>query len=52
MIGKLDYEGTMKQWDRYREMIANGFKGSLPRDWFEMILCHILELEEELEAKG
>lgn len=28
-------EKTMRQWDMYRKMIADGCTTSLPRDWFE-----------------
>ncbi len=28
-------ERIMQQWDHYRELIASGFGGALPRDWFE-----------------
>jgi len=28
----------MKQWDKYRKMIADGCPGSTPRDWFENLL--------------
>jgi hypothetical protein len=28
-------EEVMQQWDYWREEIANGHKGSAPRDWFE-----------------
>jgi hypothetical protein len=33
-----EYEEIMKQWDYWREQIANGDKSSAPRDWFECIL--------------
>jgi hypothetical protein len=33
-------EEIMKQWDYWRGEIANGHKGSAPRDWFESILDH------------
>jgi len=28
-------EEVMRQWDYWRKEIANGHKGSAPRDWFE-----------------
>ena len=31
-------EGIMKEWDKWREYIAAGGKGSWPRDAFESLL--------------
>mgnify|MGYP006291662389 CR=1 FL=1 len=33
-----EYERIMENWDYYRDMIAKGDRGSLPRDWFEGVL--------------
>lgn len=44
-----DEEKTMKQWDYYRELIARGNKGSSPRDWFESVTSHIIELEKSIK---
>jgi hypothetical protein len=46
----LDREKYMKLWDYYRNLIAEGDKGSLPRDWFENILDYITMLETAIEA--
>ena len=43
----MDREVIMKQWDEWREYIANGGKGSWPRDAFEALLD---SFEEQLEA--
>ena len=37
----------MKQWDYWRAEIANGHKGTAPRDWFESVLDLY---EEEIES--
>lgn len=42
-----DNEDTMKVWDNIRAIIADGNKGSWPRDIFESILSHIDEEREE-----
>lgn len=38
LFRKTDRESIMKQWDYWRSEIANGHKGTAPRDWFESIL--------------
>lgn len=42
-----DNEETMKVWDNIRSIIADGNRGSWPRDIFESILSHIDEEREE-----
>jgi len=46
-------EKVMQSWDYYRQLIANGNRSSLPRDWFESIIDDrdekILELERKIE---
>lgn len=42
-----DNEDTMKVWDTIRSIIADGDRGSWPRDIFESILSHIDEEREE-----
>ena len=39
----IDYERIMREWDEMRERIANGDKGSGPRDWFESILEEVTQ---------
>jgi hypothetical protein len=39
-------EKIMKEWDYWRKQIANGHKGSAPRDWFESILDSYDEKKE------
>jgi len=39
------YEGIMKEWDRWREYIAEGGRGSWPREAFESLLEYF---DEEL----
>ena len=41
-------EDIMKQWDRWREYIANGGEGSWPRDAFESLLDYF---EEKINKK-
>jgi hypothetical protein len=43
----MDRKQIMKQWGYWRSEIANGHKGSAPRDWFESILDHYEETIEE-----
>jgi len=45
----MDRETAMQHWDTWREYIANGGKGSMPRDGFESYLDRIAELEAALE---
>jgi hypothetical protein len=33
-----EFERIMGNWDYYRNMIAKGDRGSMPRDWFESVL--------------
>lgn len=44
-----DRKEMMKYWDRIREHLLEGVKGSLPRDIFESILDHYDEYIEYLE---
>jgi hypothetical protein len=48
-LSKDEYEKIMKQWDYWRFEIANGHKGSAPRDWFESVLDYLTEDEEKLQ---
>ena len=43
----LDREDVMKHWDRWRKYIAEGGKGSWPRDAFESLLDYY---DEKLSA--
>lgn len=36
-----DRESIMKRWDKWREYIAEGGKGSWPRDEFEALLDYL-----------
>jgi hypothetical protein len=49
-----DHETIMKEWDKWREYIANGGGGSWPRDAFESLLddyaYHIAQAERERDA--
>ena len=45
----MDREKAMQHWDMWREYIANGGKGSMPRDGFESYLDRIEELKSALE---
>ena len=42
-MGKIEYEKIMKQWDYWREQIADGHKGSAPRDWFESVIDYLID---------
>jgi hypothetical protein len=44
----MNREKALKQWDRWRNYIANGGGGSWPRDGFESYLDRIEELEQKL----
>ncbi len=46
-MNKLSREEVMLQWDKIRTLIANGERSSYPRDWFESILDHFEEVEQE-----
>jgi len=41
-------DSIMKEWDRWREYIAGGGKGSWPRDAFEALLDGIEQEKESL----
>jgi hypothetical protein len=45
----MDREEILKQWDYWRREIANGNKGSAPRDWFESILDYYEEKQRDEE---
>lgn len=54
-LSDAEYEGIMKQWDFWRKSIAEGDKGSAPRDWFESILDYRFTVSTpaaEWRAKG
>ena len=42
----------MEQWDEWRWQIADGHRGSAPRDWFESILDYYEEKIQESYEKG
>ena len=43
---KIDPEEWMRYWDGWRRYIAEGGKGSWPRDAFESLLEYIEEIEQ------
>ena len=43
-------ESIMSEWDKWREYIANGGKGSWPSDAFESLLDHFDEVIEKAKA--
>ena len=47
----MDKEKAMQQWDEARNYIANGGRGSWPRDMFESYLDYITKIEMELERE-
>jgi len=50
MVTFTDRESIMKEWDKWREYIANGGKGSWPSDAFESLLDHFDEVIEKTKA--
>lgn len=50
-VDKEKYERIMTNWDIYREMIANGDRTSLPRDWFENVIEHCYYIGFEAGVK-
>jgi len=52
---KVDFstrEGIMKEWDKWRHYIANGGRGSWPRDAFESLLDYLMEQEPRCSTCG
>ncbi len=49
MDQKVDRESIMKQWDSWRQYIADGGKASWPRDAFEALLDYF---DEKLDLKN
>ena len=47
MIYFTDRKSIMNEWDKWRVYIANGGKGSWPRDAFESLLDHFDEVIEK-----
>lgn len=43
MVDFTTREGIMLEWDKWRKYIANGGKGSCPRDAFESLLDYFDE---------
>jgi len=50
MIYFTDRKTIMAEWDKWREYIANGGKGSWPSDAFESLLDHFDEVIEKAKA--
>jgi len=47
---EIDYERIMREWDYMRKRIADGDKGSGPRDWFESILEEVTQQAVKADA--
>ena len=45
-----DRKSIMKQWDAWRKYIANGGKGSWPRDAFESLLDAVDEMRSNIKS--
>ena len=50
MVTFTDRKSIMNEWDKWREYIANGGKGSWPSDGFESLLDHLDEVIEKAKA--
>ena len=48
----MTFDEIMAQWDKYSQMLRDGDKSSLPRDWFENLIGLLMvcpECEKELK---
>jgi len=50
MVTFTDRKSIMAEWDKWREYIASGAKGSWPSDAFESLLDHFDEVIEKAKA--